>query len=107
MDRQYNPKHYFKSVKSRNINHHQRNMDLPKLPSPLPTRTLSNKDKMDIRFDLKGVQHKIMCDKLERELINIVPNIIENISDDVRDITNTINEEQEQDNKMRERLNLN
>ncbi len=87
-------------------NQHRRGRELPEFQNRLPARNLSNKDKMDIRFDLKGVQHKILCDKLEKDLINIVPHIIDNISDDVVEITNTINEEQEQELKMRERLNL-
>ncbi len=62
---------------------------------------------MDIRFDLKGVQHRILCQKLEKEIINIVPRIIDSISDEVVDFAKEINEEQEHDKKMRERLHLN
>ena len=87
-------------------NHFKRNNSIRSLPNNIVDHKLENNDKTDIRFDLKGVQHRILCQKLEREIINIVPRIIDSISDDMIDFATEINEEREHDKKMRERLHL-
>ena len=87
-------------------NHFKRNNSIRSLPYNIVDHKLENNEKTDIRFDLKGVQHRILCQKLEREIINIVPRIIDSISDDMIDFATEINEEREHDKKMRERLHL-
>ena len=68
--------------------------------------TPSNVDNSDLRFDSKGIHQKIMIKRLENEINNIVPSILDNIADDVILYCDTLKQIKEQDNKMRERLNL-
>jgi len=76
------------------------------LPKTRNLNSYQNKDKMDIRLDLKAVHHRILCEKLEQEVVRMVPAIINNISDDLVDIAEQQQNILEQDLKMRERLNL-
>ena len=94
------------NVNGQRHNHFKRNNTLRSLPHNIVDNKLQNNDKIDIRFDLKGVQHRILCQKLEKEIINIVPRIIDSISDDMIDFARELKEEQDHDKKMRERLHL-
>lgn len=93
----------FNKKKNRNNKRKMINNRILNLPNK---KRFINKDKMDIRFDLKAVHHKILCERLEQEVINAVPNIINNISEDLIEMAEQQEEVLKQDLKMRDRLNL-
>ena len=92
--------------KNRNKNNKRKMINNRILNLPNKKKRFINKDKMDIRFDLKAVHHKILCERLEQEVINAVPNIINNISEDLIEMAEQQEEILKQDLKMRDRLNL-
>ena len=96
-----------KSPQHKKMFNKQRQGNQLHLPNKRNFNSYRNKDKMDIRLDLKAVHHRILCEKLEQEVVRMVPTIINNISDDLVDIAEQQQNILEHDLKMRQRLNLN